>query len=197
MGFDFYSFLTEAARQPCAKLIGANNVNIKVVRERKTKHGDFRVLPGKPVTITLNAMENPYRFLLTFLHEWAHYIVFSNYRKRQKPHGEIWQMTFQQVTTPFLSSDFFPESLLKYLKTHMQKPKATFSADALLMQSLREYDPPTNKKCIFELEQDAFFSLENGRIFRKGTKRRTRFLCTCTQTNRQYLFPPFVEVNQE
>ncbi|MGB1080388.1 MAG: hypothetical protein ACPGYI_03430 [Flavobacteriaceae bacterium] len=78
----------------------------------------------------------------------------------------------------------------------MKKPRATFSADTNLVLALREYDPPNNKKCIFELEQGALFSVSDGRIFQKGTKRRTRFLCTCTQTKKQYLFPPFVEVNE-
>lgn len=196
MNLDFYSFLPAAAQEKCASLIGDNNVQIKVVRQRKTKHGDFRVLRGKPVTITLNAMENPYRFLLTFLHEWAHFSVFSNCRKRQKPHGTTWQNTFQALTIPFLSTDFFPESLLEPLKKHMRKPKATFAADPSLMLALRQFDPPNDKKCIFELEHGTLFSASDGRIFQKGTKRRTRFLCTCVQTKRHYLFPPFVEVKE-
>lgn len=196
MAADFYSFLPKPAQQPCTDLIAQHNVQIRVVRQRKTKHGDFRVFPGKPVTITLNAMENPYRFLLTFLHEWAHFKVFFNHRRRQKPHGNVWQETFREITTPFLTTDFFPENLLNPLKKHMQKPKATFAADNTLMLALRQFDPPTDKKCIFELEQDALFQTEDGRIFQKGVKRRTRFLCRCTQTKRQYLFPPFVEVNE-
>ena len=196
MRLDFFSFLPAAAQDKCASLIGKNNVHIKVVRERKTKHGDFSVKRGKPVTITLNAMDNPYRFLLTFLHEWAHYEVFLCYNRWQKPHGKAWQKTFQEIANPFLTTDFFPESLLKPLQNHMQKPKATFAADTALMLALREFDPPSDKKCIFELEQGAFFSVSDGRIFQKEAKRRTRFLCTCTQTKKQYLFPPFVEVNK-
>ena len=196
MDANIFSFLPQAAKKPCTELIGTHNVFIKIVRQRKTKHGDFRVQRGKPVTITLNAMENPYRFLLTFLHEWAHFRVFMSYKTRQKPHGIAWQKTFQEVITPFLTPAFFPENLLLSLKKHMQKPKATFSADAALMLALRQFDPQTNKKCIFELEPNALFSVENGRIFQKGIKRRTRFLCTCTKTKRQYLFPSFVEVNE-
>jgi len=196
MGPEFYSFLLKPAQQPCADLIGKRDVQVKVVRERKTKHGDFRVQHGKPVTITLNAMENPYRFLLTFLHEWAHFEVFSAFRRRQKPHGVAWKKMFQEVTAPFLTADFFPETLLTPLKNHMRHPKATFAADSALMLALRKFDPPTKKKCIFELKPDALFLAADGRVFQKGPKRRTRFLCTCTQTKRQYLFPPFVEVNE-
>lgn len=66
MSLDFYSFLPVGTQEKCASLIADNNVHIKVVRQRKTKHGDFRVQHGKPVTITLNAMENRYRFCLLF-----------------------------------------------------------------------------------------------------------------------------------
>jgi SprT protein len=195
MRVDFYSFLPEAAKRQCAALVQGHNVTINVVRERRTKHGDFRVQPYKPVTITLNAMENRYRFLLTFLHEWAHYMVFSNFRLRKKPHGDEWKTAFQKVVTPFYTNDIFSNELLAALKDHMQKPRATFSADPHLMHILRQFDPPNDKKCIFELEQEMLFSIDDGRLFRKGAKRRTRFLCTCIKTKKQYLFPPFVEVN--
>ena len=87
MPSDFYSFLPDSAIVKCAALVDGHKVVIHVVRNRKTKHGDFRVHSKGHVSITINAMENPYRFLLTFLHEWAHYKVFSSYVFRKKPHG--------------------------------------------------------------------------------------------------------------
>jgi Cu2+-containing amine oxidase len=77
----------------------------------------------------------------------------------------------------------------------MQNAKATFAADANLTMALREFDPPNNKKCIFELEQGTLFNAQDGRVFSKDAKRRTRFVCTCVKTKKQYLFPPFVEVS--
>ena len=195
MSSDFYSYLPERAIAKCASLIAGHNVVIHVVRNRKTKHGDFRVQPKRPVSITINAMENPYRFLLTFLHEWAHYKVFTSYTFRKKPHGKEWKSTFQQMVAPFLEGDIFPESLLIPLKKHMQNARATFAADANLSMALRAFDPPNNKKCIFELEQGALFNAQDGRVFSKDAKRRTRFVCTCVKTKKQYLFPPFVEVS--
>jgi hypothetical protein len=195
MSSDFYSYLPERAIAKCASLIAGHKVVIHVVRTRKTKHGDFRVQPKRPVSITINAMENPYRFLLTFLHEWAHYKVFTSYTFRKKPHGKEWKSAFQQMVAPFLEGDIFPESLLIPLKKHMQNARATFAADANLSMALRAFDPPNNKKCIFELEQGALFNAQDGRVFSKDAKRRTRFICTCVKTKKQYLFPPFVEVS--
>ncbi len=195
MSSDFYSYLPERAIAKCASLIAGHKVVIHVVRNRKTKHGDFRVQPKRPVSITINAMENPYRFLLTFLHEWAHYKVFTSYTFRKKPHGKEWKSAFQQMVAPFLEGDIFPESLLIPLKKHMQNARATFAADANLSMALRAFDQPNNKKCIFELEQGALFNAQDGRVFSKDAKRRTRFVCTCVKTKKQYLFPPFVEVS--
>lgn len=195
MSSDFYSYLPERAIAKCASLIAGHKVVIHVVRNRKTKHGDFRVQPKRPVSITINAMENPYRFLLTFLHEWAHYKVFTSYTFRKKPHGKEWKSAFQQMVATFLEGDIFPESLLIPLKKHMQNARATFAADANLSMALRAFDPPNNKKCIFELEQGALFNAQDGRVFSKDAKRRTRFVCTCVKTKKQYLFPPFVEVS--
>ncbi len=195
MSSDFYSYLPERAIAKCASLIAGHKVVIHVVRNRKTKHGDFRVQPKRPVSITINAMENPYRFLLTFLHEWAHYKVFTSYTFRKKPHGKEWKSAFQQMVAPFLEGDIFPESLLIPLKKHMQNARATFAADANLSMALRAFDPPNNKKCIFELEQGALFNAQDGRVFSKDAKRRTRFVCTCVKTKKQYLFPLFVEVS--
>ena len=96
MPSDFYSYLPESAISKCAALVDAHKVVIHVVRNRKTKHGDFRVQSKGNVSITINAMENPYRFLLTFLHEWAHYKVFSSYVFRKKPHGKEWKLAFQK-----------------------------------------------------------------------------------------------------
>ena len=195
MSSDFYSYLPQRAIAKCASLIAGHKVVIHVVRNRKTKHGDFRVQPKRSASITINAMENPYRFLLTFLHEWAHYKVFTFYTIRKKPHGKEWKSAYQQMVTPFLEGDIFPESLLIPLKKHMQNARATFDADANLSMALREFDPPNNKKCIFELEQGALFNAQDGRVFSKNAKRRTRFVCTCVKTKKQYLFPPFVEVS--
>lgn len=195
MHADFYSLLPQAAQEKCAILLASNKVLIKVVRQRKTKHGDFRVQRGKPVTITLNAMDNPYRFLLTFLHEWAHFQVFSTFRFRKKPHGETWQNMFQATVAPFLSEDYFPIDILKPLQKHMQKPKATFAPDKELMLALKKFDLPNAKKCVFEVEEGSLFQVDDGRIFRKGVKRRTRFLCTCVQSKKNYLFHPFIEVD--
>ena len=51
-------------------------LNIKVVKPRKTKHGDFRERNSN-YTITVNDTNNKYRFLMILIHEIAHFNVLK------------------------------------------------------------------------------------------------------------------------
>ena len=51
-------------------------LNIKVVKPRKTKHGDFRERNSN-YTITINDTNNKYRFLMILIHEIAHFNVLK------------------------------------------------------------------------------------------------------------------------
>ena len=57
-------------------LIINQNLIIKIVPKRKTKHGDFRKTNNKDI-ITINHIENKYRFLLILIHELAHFKVYK------------------------------------------------------------------------------------------------------------------------
>ena len=59
------------------KYIDLWKVNIVITRKRNTKHGDFRALPEGEHLITVNQMPNPYRFLITTLHEIAHLVTYK------------------------------------------------------------------------------------------------------------------------
>ena len=97
-------YLPENAVTPCFELIKANKIYLKIVNERKTRHGDYRQLPDGQHLITMNATANKYRFLITFIHEVAHLLAFEKYGKLIKPHGIEWKYTFQQLMKPFISS---------------------------------------------------------------------------------------------
>jgi len=59
---------------------------------------------------------------------------------------------------------------------------------------LKQFDLPNGKTFIFEVPEGAVFKLYNGKLFRKGLKRRTRFECTDMATGRLYVFNPNAEV---
>ncbi|MGB1971845.1 MAG: SprT-like domain-containing protein [Flavobacteriaceae bacterium] len=192
----FFSFLPLSAIEKVAHLLARYPIEVRVVKKRKTKHGDFRQLPTGAVQITLNAQPNPYRFLITFLHELAHHIAFQEHGFRIRPHGQEWKQTFRSISIPFLLETIFPQPLLAAFAQHLKNPKASSDTDEKLGRALKGFDPVTDKKTIFELPLGAQFSLDNGRVFQKGEQRRKRFECVEIRTQRIYLFQPNAEVNR-
>ena len=57
-------YIPEHAVKPVFDLIVANQVHLKIVNERQTRHGDYRKGPSGKHEITVNASLNKYRFLL-------------------------------------------------------------------------------------------------------------------------------------
>ncbi len=187
-------FLPDLAIQPVLAMVQQHDVVVKVVPQRVTRHGDYRQLPSGSHQITINANLNPYRFLLTLIHELAHLEAFKNYGLRIKPHGKEWKLVFRQLFLPFLRPEIFPQEVLPYLAHYFKNPKASSDSDADLSLALKSYDPENEKNYIFELPVGTQFKIHNGRVFTKGNKRVKRFECTENSTGRTYLFSPSAEV---
>ena len=89
--------IPKASHELIKKLIDSENLTIKVVKTRKTKHGDFRSLKNRKFQITLNQIDNKYRFLITLVHELAHFKVFQSFGNSVNPHGTEWKKTYNGV----------------------------------------------------------------------------------------------------
>lgn len=190
----FLEFVPDASKSLIKDLISADNLVIKIKGERKTRHGDYRSLPNGKHQITVNSNLNTYRFLVTLIHEIAHLKAYQNYGRFIKPHGIEWKRTFQHLMLPFLRPEIFPNDLLPLLAKHFKNPKASSDTDTNLALALKQYNPPSDKNYIFELQEGVTFRLYNGRIFKKGSKRRKRFECVELSTGKLYLFNPNAEV---
>lgn len=81
-------------------LINSENLSIKIVKTRKTKHGDFRSLKDGKFQITLNHIDNKFRFLITLVHELAHFKVSQSFKHRVNPHGFEWKKTYKHLMLP-------------------------------------------------------------------------------------------------
>ena len=169
-------------------------VNLVITRKRVTKHGDFRALHEGGHQITVNEMPNPYRFLITTLHEIAHLVAYKNFGRTIKPHGKEWKTTYKKIMLPFLTPNIFPEALLEILQSHFRNPKASSDADFKLVMALNKFDPVNEKNYIFELERGEVFEIHNGRRFIRGKKRVKRYECREVDTRRMYLFSPHAQV---
>lgn len=194
MKISLFEYIPLAAQPQIKALLAQDHLVVKLKKERKTKHGDYKALPNGKHQITVNANLNIYRFLVTLLHEIAHFEAYKKYGYAIKPHGAEWKSTFQHLVLPFLRPDVFPSSILPLLANHFKNPKASSDTDTHLALALKQFDQDQDKTFVFELPLGASFKLYNGRIFKKGIKRRKRIECMELNTGRLYLFNPNAEV---
>ncbi|MBL7842870.1 MAG: SprT-like domain-containing protein [Cyclobacteriaceae bacterium] len=179
----------------CLRLWKENPFIFRITKSRQTKIGDFTCKPGERVRITINEDLNPYLFLTTYVHEVAHYHVHHQVGNRAEPHGDLWKQTFQRLLEPVLNNSVFPEQLLTLLSQHMQQPMASTFADVALTKAFRQYDHNVDTHLVLSsLGEGSVFQL-NGRYFKKGKLKRTRFLCQEVKSKKQYLVPAEALVN--
>jgi hypothetical protein len=169
-------------------------VYLKVVNERKTRHGDYRRLENGQHKITVNASLNNYRFLITLVHEIAHLVAFEKYGRGIKPHGIEWKYTFQDLMLPFIRPEVFPNKVLPVIANHFRNPKASSDTDAQLSIALKQFDEQNDKNYIFEIPLGSTFRIYNGKVFKKGNRRVKRYECVEVSSGRMYLFQPNAEV---
>jgi len=189
------NYIPKLALARVSELLDNDKLTVKIKKERKTRHGDYRAMPNGMHEISINSNLNPYRFLITLIHEIAHFETYSKFGRTIKPHGLEWKRTFQHLMLPFLNPQIFPLELLPLLAKHFKNPKASSDTDVNLALALKKFDESNNKTYIFEVPLGSDFKLYNGRIFKRGEKKRKRYECIEVRTGRLYLFNPNAEVD--
>ncbi|MBT3173715.1 MAG: sprT domain-containing protein [Lentimicrobiaceae bacterium] len=190
-------YLPKHSTHEVMSLIVKYKIHLKITKRRKTKLGDYRP-PGQNHhhRISINHNLNQYSFLITFLHELAHLMVWEEYKNTVLPHGKEWKHQFIACVKPFLRKDIFPKDLLHVLDKSFKNPKASSVADIELTRTLNKYDNSTNEIFLEQLLENTMFIASNGKTFIKGKKRRTRYLCVSKKNNRVYLFHPLTPVSK-
>ena len=188
-------YLPEHAVKPVFELIVANQVHLKIVKERQTRHGDYRKAVNGKHEITVNANLNKYRFLITLIHEIAHLTAFEKYGQHIKPHGTEWKLSFQQLMLPFIRPEIFPHSVLPLVANHFRNPSASSDTDARLAFALKQFDErKSDIYFIHEVPNGSKFRINSGRIFQKKGLRVKRYECLEIKTGRLFLFNANAEV---
>lgn len=188
------NYIPEQALSNVLLLLEHDHLVIKLKKERKTRHGDYKGLPNGKHQITINSNLNSYRFLITLIHEIAHFESYKKYGRFIKPHGKEWKYTFKRLMLPFINPEVFPNDLLPILAKHFKNPKASSDTDAKLALALKQFDEPNGKTYVFEVPDGRRFKLYNEKVFRKGKKRVKRYECIEIKTGKLYLFSPNAEV---
>ncbi len=191
----FSKYLPSPFVDDVVELFLGNTVRFKIVKGRKTKLGDFRAgINGEKHQITINGDLNPYAFLITTLHEFAHLTTFENHGRKVAPHGQEWKNNFRTLLLPIINSKKLPKDIEEALVNSLVNTKASSCSDHQLSRVLHRYD--ISKEGIELLERlpnNAVFTL-NGKQFIKGPLRRKRYICQEINSNRSFLVNALAQV---
>lgn len=189
-------YIPESAAPIISQWINDTACRFRVTKSRASKLGDYTApYKGDPHKITVNHDLNPYAFLLTTVHEFAHLKTYQDFKNRVKPHGEEWKNNFKSLIQPFLKLNIFPADIIVAINGYMNNPAASSCTDLNLYRILKKYDKHISEAIhIEELPEQTIFQLKNGRTFQKLEKLRKRYKCLEISTQRIYLFHPIAEV---
>ncbi len=172
-------------------------IHLKITKRRKTKLGDYRPpVANQNHRISINFNLNKYSFLITFVHELAHLIVWNKYKNTVPPHGKEWKSEYKKLMMITMEENIFPDDITEVLKSSIVNSKASSSSDLSLLRVLKKYDSNQTGITLEELAENSIFETESGKIFKKGLKRRTRYLCQNLHNRKLYLFHPLTRVKE-
>lgn len=175
------------------ELLAVRKVAVRISRPRLTKLGDHR--PPRSAAdrhrISVNDNLNPYAFLTTLLHEIAHVDVWVKHclrrRRRLRPHGPEWKEEFANLLMPVVAAAWLPDDVAEALAATMRNPAATSCSDRGLMLALARHDAdPGSRLRVEEIPLGGVFRVDNGRVFCRGRRVRTRYLCVERATGAEY-----------
>ncbi|HEY1024992.1 MAG TPA: SprT-like domain-containing protein [Sphingobacteriaceae bacterium] len=189
-------YLPPEAAPIIARWIDYFQCEFKVSRSRNSKFGDYRPpFNGKGHRISVNFNLNPYAFLVTTVHEFAHLLTWNEYKQKAKPHGQEWKSNFKRMMRPFFDQHVFPMDVNRAIITYLENPAASSCSDLNLFRALQKYDSKAAGVITVEsLPANSLFKMKNGRVFRKELRVRKRYRCVEVKTGLVYLFNPLAEV---
>ena len=190
-------FLPAGAFEQIAPFFKMHTIHLTVTHERKSVLGDYRhPVPDAPYhRISINANLNPYSFLITLLHELAHLFTFVHFQYKAAPHGKEWKTQFRHILIPFMGKRFFPADVEKALLAYLHNPAASTCTDPQLYKALYRYDEhKPGFKLVDDIDENHFFETEDGQVYQKLEKLRTRTRCRNLSNGKVYFFQGIVEV---
>jgi SprT protein len=190
-------YMPSDAAPVIARWIDYFQCEFKVSRNRSTKYGDYRhPYQGQGHRISVNYNLNPYAFLVTTVHEFAHLLTWNEYNRKAKPHGTEWKANFKKMMRTFYEKNIFPGDVQQVIINYLENPAASSCSDINLSRILKKYDPvQAHIVTVERVPANAKFKMKNGRVFRKENVVRKRYRCVEVATGRIYLFNPMAEVS--
>src|SRR5690606_5592974 len=189
-------YIPSTAAPIISEWINDTACRFKVTRSRASKLGDYRSpFKNEPHQITINHDLNPYSFLITTVHEFAHLKTWQQHKNKVKPHGKEWKNNFKSLMDAFLKLNLFPEDITLALVKYMDNPAASSCTDLTLYKVLKSYDKSEFETVTIDtIECNIYFSIKIGRVLQKLERFQKRYKCLEVKTQRIYLFHPIAEV---
>ena len=160
-------------------ILAANPILVRVVRRRKTKHGDHQVTGSRDFSIiTVNASGNQWQFVLTLLHEIAHAQVAHQTMHRVAPHGKEWKLAFRELLHSHCH--LFPPDLADPVMDYARNPLYSADSHRALMAALRKHDTLDLRPTVQDLALGQLFSLDGKTVLVRQRLLRKWFRCTTT-----------------
>ena len=191
-------FIPEKALDEVVSLLKKYPIHLGLMKPRRRIFGDY--CPQQNVggfhKITVNGDLNKYAFLIIFLHEYAHLLVFMNHGTQVKAHGKEWRSYFRRLLYEFVRRSVFPEDIRMALHHYAVRMHASMCSDPQLMQVLERYDlrkRPEDEIAIEQLPFKAHF-IYNGELFEKGDRLRKNFTCTRLSDGAKFRFISIAKV---
>lgn len=179
-------YLPKGAEPIIARWIVDLKVGFRITRPRETKLADFRAGGhGRPHVITINCDLNPYAFLTTTIHEFAHLGCFLKHGNSVAPHGPEWKGIYTEMLATFLGTGMYPPDVESALRKHIANPKASSCSCPELSRALAKYDQKPGL-LLHDFNLHAPFEF-NGVVYTAEEKRRTRYLCRRIADGRKFL----------
>jgi len=177
-----------------------HDFSLKVTNFRKSKKGDFKYHRDKKrrTTITINGDLCSYDFLLVYIHELAHYMVYRHSDIfKAKAHGQEWQSFFRKLLDNVIEQTTLPEDIREAFRCHSLNIKSSTVLDHQLELVLDKYRP--KREGVTYLKElsvgDHFICM--GNLYRLDSFARTRVRCTLARTNRKYLISAMAQVSPQ
>jgi SprT protein len=176
------------------------DLDIIIVKKRKTKFGDFRPKINSNSIITVNEELEKDVFAIIFSHELAHYMTFKKYGRSVKPHGSQWKSNFTSMLIQMIHFHAFEnQEFVDIAKNIISNPKAVVSRNDLLYKKIFNISA-INKNSYLTLNDiqkgDKFVIAGRTSIFEKKEKRRVRYICKCLCNSRYYLIHECTEIEK-
>ncbi len=175
--------------------ISKYSFQLKITKPRKLRLGSFRAArKGEMPVISLNNDLGLYSFLLVFIHELAHLVVWQQHSRRASPHGIEWKNNFRSLIDPLFEHHLFSAELRQGLERYFLKTPASFQHDVKLQRLLHALDGNGEFVTLGDIPDKEPFHLSDGRQMVKLERVRTRYKCFCPSNKRYYLVSPAAQI---